>query len=331
MKKQKIKECRRCINTSQNPHIYFDDSGRCNICRAYQKNFSLIKLKQERVLFNRLVKNSPGKYGLMVGLSGGKDSSATLAQIQQLGYRPLTFTLDTSYLPDYILQRAKAVAKKLGVEHKIIPLQPYFTATDRQRFCQLVKLYQRNRPAEFCQAYAAGRVNYSGLVRPCWTCRRILICAYYQEALKHGVRVVVLAINEWASLKSTTQKGQAWGVSAVRKIKPFKNKPAVYIVHWPFLQQMKLKDTRQILKKIGWHYYGSVQSNASSCLLAKAAERQLKKNLGFHPDTTRLAREVTVGFLTKKEAQCALNKNNYSKYSVSQVLRKAKLIYPPKF
>ncbi|MCX6741089.1 MAG: hypothetical protein NTY61_01685, partial [Candidatus Parcubacteria bacterium] len=264
--------------------------------------------------------------GVMVGLSGGKDSSATLYQIQRLGCRPLAFTLDTGYLPGYILRRAKAVAKKIGVDHQIIPLRPYLTASDRQRFGQLAKIYERDRPEEFRQAYVTGRVDYSGLIRPCWICRRILIRAYYQEALKYGVRVVVLAINEWASLKSATQKRQSWEVSAMRRIKPFKNKPAVYIVHWPFLQQMKLKDTRQILRKIGWRYYQSVQSNASSCLLAKAAERPLKKNLGFHPDTTRLAREVTIGFLTKAQAKQALAKTNLSKYSVPQILRKAKLI-----
>lgn len=229
-------------------------------------------------------------------------------------------------MPGYILRRAKTVAKKIGVDHQIISLQPYFTLADRQRFRQLAKIYQRDCPEEFHQAYVTGRVNYSGLIRSCWICRRILIRAYYQEALKHGVRAVVLAINEWASLKSTTRKARHFKISAMRKIKPFKNKPAIYIVHWPFLQQMKLKDTHQILKKIGWRYYGSVQSNASSCLLARAAERQLKKNLGFHPDTTRLAREVTVDFLTKKQAKQALDKTNSSKYSVGQILKHAKLI-----
>jgi len=261
-----------------------------------------------------------------VGLSGGKDSSATLYQVKRLGYRPLAFTFDTGYLPNYIFRRAKAVAKKIGVDHQIIPLKPYFTPADRQRFRRLVKIYQRDCPEEFLHDYAIGRINYSGLIRPCWICRAILIRAYYKEALKHGVRVVVLAINEWASLKSTTQKRQHWDVSALRKIKPFKNKPAVYIIHWPFLRQMKLKDTREILKKIGWRYYQSVQSNASSCLLAKAAERQLKKNLGFHPDATRLAREVTVGFLTKKQARRALARTSPSKYSVRQILKRAKLI-----
>jgi hypothetical protein len=45
--------------------------------------------------------------------------------------------------------------------------------------------------------------------------------------------------------------------------------------------------------------------------------------LGFHPDSTRLAREVTVGFITKKQAQKALNKvHNYNK-RVRRVLKEA--------
>ena len=48
--------------------------------------------------------------------------------------------------------------------------------------------------------------------------------------------------------------------------------------------------------------------------------------LGFHPDATRLAREVTVGFISKKQAKLALNKiHNYNK-SVRQVLKEAGII-----
>lgn len=77
---------------------------------------------------------------------------------------------------------------------------------------------------------------------------------------------------------------------------------------------------------MGWNYYHNVQSNAASCLLASAAEKPLYDNLGFHPDSTRLAREVTVGFLTKKEAKKALKTAKKVDYSIPQILKKAKLI-----
>ena len=61
-------------------------------------------------------------------------------------------------------------------------------------------------------------------------------------------------------------------------------------------------------------------------LLARAAEGKARRMLGFHPDSTRLAREVTVGFISKKQAQQALAKINHYKHSVRQILQKAKIL-----
>ncbi|MFH1638525.1 MAG: 7-cyano-7-deazaguanine synthase [Candidatus Woesearchaeota archaeon] len=261
----------------------------------------------------------------MVGISGGKDSSAMLYRIKEEGFNPLAFTFDTGYIPNYIFRRAKSIAKRCKVDYEIIDVRKYATQRISKRFKQMAGLYRRDKKEGFVKDYVSGRKDYRGVVRPCWVCRELLIHAYYFEALKHKVKVVALGINEWASLKQATSK-KNFVVSALRKLKPFTNKPAVHIVHYPFLSQMTLKDTKNVLKKISWNYYGCVQSNASSCLLAHAAEKQLYKNLGFHPDTTRLAREVTVGFLTKEEAKKALKKIKSCKYTVQTVLKKAKII-----
>jgi len=173
--------------------------------------------------------------------------------------------------------------------------------------------------------YFSGRENYKGVVRPCWVCRDLIIHARYFEAQKRGIPIIAIGINEWTSLKKSTAS-KSFFVSAIKKLKPFANKPPVYIVHFPFLMQRKLKDAKKILKKMGWNYYKNAQSNAASCLLACAAEEPLYKNLGFHPDSTRLAREVTIGFMTKKQAQAALKKIRHCQYTIPQVLKKAKLI-----
>jgi len=47
---------------------------------------------------------------------------------------------------------------------------------------------------------------------------------------------------------------------------------------------------------------------------------------GFHPDTTRLAREVAVGFITKEQANKALEKKHNFPPSVRGVLKKAKIL-----
>ena len=152
--------------------------------------------------------------------------------------------------------------------------------------------------------------------------------AYFGEALKHGVNIVILGINEWAGL-SQDSKSKKFVFSAIRKLRPFKDKPAVYIVHLPFLLQRKIKDTKKILKKLGWKVPRGeelIESNANSCLFARAAENKASRMLASNPDTTRLSQEVTVGFITKEQAKKALAKVHNFPHSVETVLKKAKII-----
>ena len=86
---------------------------------------------------------------------------------------------------------------------------------------------------------------------------------------------------------------------------------------------------KKILKKLGWKIpqgEALIESNSNSCLFARAAESKTKKLLGFHPDASRLAREVTVGFITKEQAKKALSKVHNSKKSVKRVLKDAGVI-----
>src|SRR5208283_4865760 len=106
--------------------------------------------------------------------------------------------------------------------------------------------------------YIEGRRHYSikcqhaiPFVRTCQLCRRIIVRAYYGEAQKHGVRVVILGINEWAGL-SQNSESKKFVFSAIRKLQPFRSKPPVYVVHLPFLLQQKINDIRSILKQLGW-------------------------------------------------------------------------------
>jgi hypothetical protein len=289
------------------------------------KGFKKKKIFAERELFKSFIGKGIKKYDVLVGLSGGKDSSATLYNIKSMGFTPLAFTLDTGYLHPYILQRAVEVAKKCGCDYEVISAKNYIGGRASRLFKKMAGLYERDSATEFKENYANGRERYSGFVRPCWVCRKIFIRTYYSEAIKHGCQLVALGINEWTCLKKTTSEN-AFEVSAFRKLQPLVSKPPVYVVHFPFLMQKKLKDTTATLELIGWNYYRGVQSNAASCLLANAAEFSQAKNLGFHPDSTRLAREVTVGFLTKKQAKKALCAPTKFDFSVKEVLQKAGII-----
>ncbi len=296
-------------------------------------------LIKELEFLKTLIKSGNGKYDAMVGISGGKDSTATLYQVKKMGFTPLAFTFDTGYYPKHIFSRSKKVAKDLGIDHQKIDIRKYARPVDKKCFEKTAELYDQRDSQElkenFRKWYVEGRRHYSikceheiPFVRTCQLCRRLVIRGYYEEALKNGVNVVILGINEWAGL-SQNSESKKFIFSAIRTLQPYKDKPPVYVVHLPFLLQRKIEDTRKILEELGWQVPQGeklIESNSNSCLFAKAAENKARRLLGFHPDTTRLAREVTVGFITKDQARKALQKIHKSSLSVRSVLKKANVV-----
>lgn len=247
--------------------------------------------------------------------------------------------LSTRYYPKHTFERAKQVAAKLDTDYVKIPIKRYIEKHDLLSYRKTAELFDKpeteETKREFLFHYLDGRNHYSvkcnhsvPFVRVCQLCRHTVIKAYYAEAIKHKVKVVILGINEWAGL-SQKRNSKKYNISGIRKLQPFKNKPAVYIVHLPFLLQRNSRQVLKILKKIGWikpKGENFIESNSNSCLLARAAESKIKRILGFHPDSTRLSREVTVGFITKSQARKALEKTHDYKYSVREVLTKAGIL-----
>ena len=333
--------CKRCVNSGKNPAITFDKSGYCNICNAFLKKYDPTQLKKELGFLNTFKGTGKGVHDVLVGISGGKDSTATLFTINRMGFTPLAVTFNLGYLPATTIPRAKATAKLLNTDHEVIDIRGYIRKIDVESYKKTVKLYEEPFTLEtkkkFQKAYAVGRTHYSVrcthspiFVRSCQLCRRMVIRAYYAETLKRGARAIVLGINEWTNL-SAAQEGKRYKVSGVRKLQPTKNKPAVFVFHLPFLLQRTSKETKKILEKIGWtppKGEDFIESNSNSCLYARSTERMAKRLLEFHPDSTRLAREVTVGFITKKQALAALGKIHPYKYTPRQVLERAKVLNP---
>lgn len=331
--------CKRCVNTSKNPAIKFDKRGYCNICSSYIKHFDSTHLKKELNFLNSFKGSGKGKYDVLVGISGGKDSTATLYTIKQMGFKPLAVTFNLGYLPETTIPRARKMAKLLNTDYEVIDIRKYIRRIDLDSYKKTIKIYEEPFTPEtkikFKKAYELGRKHYSVrckhspiFVRSCQLCRRMVIRSYYGEALKRGVNVIILGINEWTNL-SAAQKGKEYKVSGVRKLQPTKNKTPVYVFHLPFLLQRNSRDVKKILNKLGWKPPKGediIESNSNSCLYARSTEQIAKRLLEFHPDSTRLAREVTVGFITKRQALKALGKTHSYKYTPRQVLERAGIL-----
>ncbi len=332
--------CKRCVNTARNPAITFTAEGYCHVCDAYLKHFDKKHLKIE-LKFLQQFKGSGknGGYDVMVGISGGKDSTATLATMNQMGFHSLAFTFDLGYLPSTTVPRARHTAKQLGTDFAVIDLRPMMRPIDIASYEKTAALYEEPftlaTKNKFVAAYAEGRKHYSvkckhspAFVRTCQLCRRTVVRAYYEEARKRGISAIVLGINEWTNL-SAAQRGGDFRVSGMRKLQPDKNQPPVYIFHLPFLLQRTSSQTKRILQKLHWEAPKGedfIESNSNSCLFARSTERMAKRLLAFHPDATRLAREVTVGFITKNQALKALGKIHPFPLTPREVLEKAGIL-----
>lgn len=329
--------CKRCVNVARNPAIKFNEDGYCHICEAYLKHFDPEQLKKELAVLEGFKKGTV--YNVMVGISGGKDSTATLHRIKKMGFHPLAFTFDTGYLPETTIQRAKDIARKLDIDYEVIDIRSYIRDIDVAAYEKLADLYEKPFKLEtkkaFRDFYASGRKHYSvkcphapTFVRTCQICRRVVIRAYYQEASARGIQAIVLGMNEWTNL-SASQGNDLQKVSGMRTLQPFQDKPAVSVFHLPFLLQLTIHDVEKDLAELNWQPPEGedlIESNSNSCLLARSTERMAKRLLEFHPDSTRLAREVTAGFLSKDQALAALRKIHPYKYTAREVLQRAGIL-----
>ncbi len=329
--------CTRCVNVAKNPAMKFNENGLCHICEAYLAQFDPNQLTKELEILNGCKRNTG--HDVMVGISGGKDSTSTLYQIKKMGFNPLAFTFDTGYLPETTIPRSQAVARKLGVAHEVIDIRRYLQKIDIETYERLADLYDLPFTLEtkqiFRDAYEEGRKHYSitcahatTFVRSCQICRRMVIRAYHGEATARGIGAVVLGMNEWTNL-SASQSDTLQTVSGMRVLQPSSEQSAVTVFHVPFLLRRTIADVERDLAELAWDPPAGenlIESNSNSCLLARSTEYMAKRLLEFHPDSTRLAREVTVGFLSKEQALAALGKIHPYQHSPREVLKKAGIL-----
>ena len=324
-----METCSRCLNNILNPTIVIRN-GLCQVCTSYQANYSSYNLVEEFGWFlsNRF-EGEPKK--CMVGMSGGKDSTVTADYLKKQYFEVTGFTFETGYYPEHIAPAAKAVADKLGIPHETIDIRPYISKELRLSYIETARLFDRKLIREDClKIYKSNREHYSAkdktvmpFLRGCQLCRKAVIPAYYGEAVKRGVQIVVLGMNEWTHLSRSGK------ISAIRKLQPTDTSPPVYIVHLPFLLGIKLGNLSKTLDGLGWQPPRNedlVETNGNSCCLARATQKPFFDCLGFHPDTTRLSREITAGFLNKEDVKDKLNFGREYNRSVKQVLQEANII-----
>jgi N-acetyl sugar amidotransferase len=114
--------CKRCIYHSEIPAINFDAEGICNYCRQYddmQQIYPAGKEGRDKLeqMASEIKKAGKGKdYDVVIGVSGGCDSSYMLTLAKDLGLRPLAAHYDNTWNTKIAVENIKNVLEKLNID-----------------------------------------------------------------------------------------------------------------------------------------------------------------------------------------------------------------------
>lgn len=116
-----VVRCGRCLLPQGHFGVRLDKRGICNYCTHFDANGHVLKeLQQREDLLRRRLELFRGKYpyDVMVGLSGGKDSTYVLYRLaKDFGLKVLAVTYDNGFLTDFARENIKQIVDNLKIDH----------------------------------------------------------------------------------------------------------------------------------------------------------------------------------------------------------------------
>jgi N-acetyl sugar amidotransferase len=121
-----IKYCTLCLYPETKPDLWFDESGVCSACLAFEKRAEVDWAAREQEFLELVQKyRNPegGNYDCVVPVSGGKDSTCQVIRMRQAGMNPLCVVASTDSLSS-LGRRNIENLKGLGVDMVEYTLNP---------------------------------------------------------------------------------------------------------------------------------------------------------------------------------------------------------------
>lgn len=123
MAEKNAKFCSRCVYDEFVPKITFDEKGVCNYCKMIDDVDAMYKAGTDEAeknflqIIEQIKKHGRGKkYDVVIGVSGGTDSSFMVHKAIELGLRPLAVHYDNTWNSTIATENIRKVLQGLNVD-----------------------------------------------------------------------------------------------------------------------------------------------------------------------------------------------------------------------
>lgn len=249
--------CNRCTYDEKIPYITFDENGICNYCHEYDimdKEYPTGEegWKRLKQIANKIKSESRGDLDVVVGVSGGRDSSYMLHLCKELGLKPLAAHFDNTWNSKIAVENIYEVTKALDV-----PLYTY--VMDNREFNDL---YFSAMKASIPEIDVASDIA--------------LASVHYMAAQKYGIKYIF----EGHSFRTEGITPPGWVYMDAKYIEsiqkqfgsvPMKTHPNLWMnkwLKWTIINRIKKirplyyidynrdKAGQLLQEKYGWKWYG---------------------------------------------------------------------------
>lgn len=115
------KRCTRCLYDEATPTIHFDQHGVCSFCHTHDQLMLQYQSEKGKFEFEHIIKKIKDegkhkKYDLIVGVSGGADSSYLVYLAKEWGLRPLAVHFDNTWNSTIAVENIQKVLDSLKID-----------------------------------------------------------------------------------------------------------------------------------------------------------------------------------------------------------------------
>lgn len=250
--------CTRCILDTTVPDIRFNAEGVCHYCHIHdelEKEYALNSSGQKKfeALIAKIKKDGRGKsYDIIVGVSGGRDSTFALYTAVRLGLRVLAVHFDNGWNSEIAVTNIKSATQKLNVD-----LQTFVIDWEEFKDLQIAFL-----KASVSDAEIPTDVAIHGILHKIAAQENIRYVVF-----AHSFRTEGVAPLGWTYMdgRYISDIHRRFGTKKLSNYPNMKIKDVLYyklikrievvplLVYVPYDQ----KDVEEVLKhELGWGYYG---------------------------------------------------------------------------